>query len=672
VAREAHLGTGLEDWRAKLARLRDDLDALAAQQETRGDPALRARALATAALELESLAVALDRELRGFPERGSWADHVEAATGFLTRALQASPVLQALRATLERLRPLDGLGTASVSRADFRDAVRGLLAAAVRPETTDGPAVWLGSAAGLAGLDFELVCLAGVEEGEWPGGTTPDPLLLPHERAALAACLAWSGALDTSERRSRQARQLFWTWCAAARQRLVLFYARLDPTTGAASLPAAMTLELASRRSGCDIDYAGLESLPWFERVPLRRAAAAASGPGLGWDEIDMRAGLGLPPAVARRYVAGLGECARRGLGLDRLRHHVARFTSVDGVLTARPARAALAERYARPSFSATQLATYGTCPFRYFLRYVLRLEPLERDDAREVSDLETGRLVHHILEHFYRDLPAGGLTSLDDAAAGARLQAAMHAVLHEFEARGRTGARLLWDIRKQRLSEDLRHFVRAERERGAGPWQAEAHELRFGPGTARVPVVRGDRPGPIRLVGFIDRLDRDPRTGGLRIVDYKTGSMLPRKRSPRASQLAVYLFAATQGEAVVLDRSEACFAYVTRRGGFATQSLPGSVLRERRAEFEALVTGVAAGITAGEFFPHPGADGSHCKNCDFRMACDVRIAPQAQFKAAAGQTERLEALPDFASALVESSPQRGFASGRDTKEDDA
>jgi RecB family exonuclease len=508
-------------------------------------------------------------------------------------------------------------------------------------------------------MEFGLVCLAGVQEGEWPDTPGEDPLLLAHERAAVAACLADPTALDTAARSLRRDRRWFQHACAAARDRLVLSWARFDAATGAACLPAASLLEFASRREGREVDYAALESLPWVERIPLHRKSLPEAAPSLGLDEIDTMHLLGLDPAVGRRYVLGLGECARRGLGLDRLRNRAGRFTSVDGMLAGRAA-AMLQQRYAAATFSPTQLATYATCPFRFFLRQVLRLEPLERQDRREVSDLVIGRLVHRILEVFYRDLAAteSGLEAFSDAELAARLQRVQSEVLDEVENRGQTGARLLWEIRKQRLGEDLRQFLRAERQRAGDGWRPAEFEWRFGPGTESVPAF-GSAPGPrVRLRGIVDRVDRHPQHGGVRVVDYKSGRLLPTAHAPQAVQLAVYLHAATGGDPVRLEASEAHFASVTRRGGFALQRLSGAVLHRRGAELERFVLEVAAGVRRGDFFPRPGPDRQHCASCDFEAVCEVRVAQQATLKAPAGQTAFVEALPDFATAL-EGAPER-------------
>jgi RecB family exonuclease len=447
---------------------------------------------------------------------------------------------------------------------------------------------------------------------------------------------------------------LFRSWCGAARRRLVLAYARLDPVTGAQCLPSPLVLELAEEREGRSIDYESLESLAWVERVPLRRTALPDNLPVLGLDELDTAAALGLPARSARQYVRGLGDCARRGWMLDHLRNHVARFTSVDGMLSGRAARAALAARFARPSVSASQLANFSSCPFRYFLRYLLRIELLDRDDGREISGLEVGRLAHRILERFFTDLDRDGRTlqETDDTELAARVHTAQTPVFLEAEQHGRTGARLLWSIRKQRLEEDLRQFLRAERLRGGRGFRPLRFEARFGRGTPWPASLRAEDGQTIFLHGSIDRVDEDPRTGAIRVIDYKTGKLLSGGRDPGAIQLALYLWAATGGDPRRLAASEGQLASVTRRGGFALRRLHGAELLERRRDLERLAAGLIGAGRAGHFLPVPGPDAANCKICDYASLCEARVAEQVARKADDARMGTFLQLPDLSDML--------------------
>jgi hypothetical protein len=183
-------------------------------------------------------------------------------------------------------------------------------------------------------------------------------------------------------------RRLFRQMVQAAQQRLVLSYARLDPATGAARLPSLLLLEFAEAEEGRRLDYEAFARLAWCERVPLRRREPPVGGPVLSLQELDDLAIASLPQNAARRYVRQLGPAPGRGLVLEALRNGRARFTAFDGMLADAATRAGLARALASRPFSASQLASYATCPFRFFMRHELRvavrlLEPVRRDRER-------------------------------------------------------------------------------------------------------------------------------------------------------------------------------------------------------------------------------------------------------------------------------------------------
>src|SRR5438270_9622839 len=144
---------------------------------------------------------------------------------------------------------------------------------------------------------------------------------------------------------------------------------------------------------------------------------------------------------------------------------------------------------------SASQLETYEDCPLRYFYEYVLRV----RSDSNVYAEL--GSLVHEVLAAFLDP-------TSDDPV--------------EYSVTGlRELGERMWrdDLARYRPQvEEARRDFFDMLERW---WNEEG-------GVARPDVVAVERRfevdvGPHRITGSIDRVDR--RNGGLRIVDYKTGS---------------------------------------------------------------------------------------------------------------------------------------------------
>jgi RecB family exonuclease len=66
--------------------------------------------------------------------------------------------------------------------------------------------------------------------------------------------------------------------------------------------------------------------------------------------------------------------------------------------------------RFSARGLSPTALETYARCPFQFFARHVLGLEPLDRpEEILGPSPAEFGELGHEILNRFYRTLIDSG-----------------------------------------------------------------------------------------------------------------------------------------------------------------------------------------------------------------------------------------------------------------------
>ena len=157
--------------------------------------------------------------------------------------------------------------------------------------------------------------------------------------------------------------------------------------------------------------------------------------------------------------------------------------------------------------------------------------------------------------------------------------------------------------------------MIRAERP----DWMAV--ELRFGPGEREAEIPAGS--GRIRLRGAIDRVDRLPG-GGLRIVDYKTGSSSRfRAKKPfaggRRIQHVLYTLAAEQllGESVEVME----YHFPTRKG--QTQRISyGNAALDRGAE---VLDTLLAMASSGHFVTTE--DHSDCRYCEFGAVCRVKAS---------------------------------------------
>lgn len=266
---------------------------------------------------------------------------------------------------------------------------------------------------------------------------------------------------------------------------------------------------------------------------------------------------------------------------------------------TIAPADLATLPLPARESHSS--LSTYAGCPRRYAFRYVERL-------PGEVPHwwFTFGSAVHRAFEAFDRarirarreDRPAPGYDVLARAFGEA-----VDAAGCEPEEAARYRAR----------SEPvLRAYLEGAVASGAEP---VAVELGFG---VDVPVG-GDQP-PVRLVGYIDRIDRR-NDGAIEVIDHKTGRLRSQEDVDRDRQLTAYAFACARGGLRDPATGEILPAAVRLGLHFAESGL--MVWTTRSAEeleaFGARLVAEVRAIRRREFAPRAG---TACRWCEYRAAC--------------------------------------------------
>ena len=157
---------------------------------------------------------------------------------------------------------------------------------------------------------------------------------------------------------------------------------------------------------------------------------------------------------------------------------------------------------------SVTAFRDYITCPYRFYLRRVLRLVgPAEPGD--EMDGALFGTLAHEVLQVF------GGSSEATSQKPNAIEDCLLHALreiaVTHFGDQPRPSIAVQLQLRLR-----LHHFAHVQAELAAAGWKIHQVEL-----NERVPFeVDGE---PFTLSGRIDRIDVHPEHGA-RIVDYKTG----------------------------------------------------------------------------------------------------------------------------------------------------
>ncbi|MFN0057228.1 MAG: PD-(D/E)XK nuclease family protein [Planctomycetota bacterium] len=194
---------------------------------------------------------------------------------------------------------------------------------------------------------------------------------------------------------------------------------------------------------------------------------------------------------------------------------------SADSVIYRVPAPQTNAPVPAR--LSVTALRDYLACPYRYYLRHVLRLRTVD-DDRREFDAAAFGRLAHEVLNAFGVG-PVSASCDQDEIAEALLLD--LRARMSPIAANSLPAVRLQQLLLEQRL----RSFATWQARHRQEGWRIVAAELEV----AERLLVGGRE---IELIGRIDRIDRLDDSEDVRVYDYKTADRVksPDQRHRRAA----------------------------------------------------------------------------------------------------------------------------------------
>ncbi len=168
---------------------------------------------------------------------------------------------------------------------------------------------------------------------------------------------------------------------------------------------------------------------------------------------------------------------------------------------------------------SVTKFRDYISCPYRFYLRHVLKLEAVS-DDAQELDGGAFGDLTHAVLEQFGRAEEAKkARESGDEKAIAAYLD---HQLDRIAAARfGPKQARAAVAVQIEQIRFRLRAFAAWQAGRTRDGWR-----IVFSEDSESKRVLERDWPvdgAAFLLRGRIDRIDFHERLGRVCVLDYKT-----------------------------------------------------------------------------------------------------------------------------------------------------
>jgi RecB family exonuclease len=458
----------------------------------------------------------------------------------------------------------------------------------------------------------------GLDQGRFPGAILQDPVLLDEERERL------SPELLTSTELVREKIYTMAKLVCSLTGSVTMSYPVRDLRENRELFPSSLFLAAYRLISGeRTADYSALEA---FLGQPAGFIPGRNATPLNDWEWwfAHQEPRFGSDSVYASYPFLLEGEKAEE-------RRMQPQLTEYDGYVPS--AADSLDPRMGRGAVSCTRLERLASCPFGYFLKNILRIEPLEepeKDPTQWLDALQRGSLLHEVFRRFMEALRGRKERPAFDVHWPFLERLALE-VVEEYRADVPPPSDVTFNRELGDLREALRIFLRDEEEhcRNAEPC---FFELAFGgdgevasQGTFSEPVHIALPDGTsFTLRGSIDRVDRcGPHE--YEIWDYKTGSAFGYREEEyfkRGTQLqhALYALAAEQLLRQAFDKKAKVVS-----SGYYFPSLKGEGLRVERSQMrrgdvypvlEDLFELLGKGL-----FPSSSTD-DPCSLCDYTNVC--------------------------------------------------
>jgi len=468
--------------------------------------------------------------------------------------------------------------------------------------------------------DRPCTFVVGLDAGSFPGRALQNPIVLDSERFLI------SPGLPPAARGPQVLERLMEAALSTRRGRIFFSYSSFDPVEARELFPSSIMLKICRLLKGDhSLDYSHLQAALGSPVGFLPAAGTKA----LTEDEWWLGAGLTHGHRI-RGLVKDVFRSIRQGETAE-LHRSQERLTRYDGMIEVSGDE--LDPRFNGRVLSCSAIEQLATCPFAYFMKYVLWItvpDRLEYDGERWLPAQERGSLLHDVYRRF--------LKYLGDRKVDFQQH---HHVIREM-------ARELIEAYAEKIPppNDLVFQAEADEIYRAGELFLKGHEafkeyrplmfeVPFGIGPGAVERAGCGLADPVRvelengasflLQGIIDRIDRGP-DGGFVVWDYKTGSAYGYQehgylKRGRQVQHALYAMAA---EEILRQMGEqeprvtaAGYYFPTERGEglriLRPQDNRSLVRKTLGYLFDLLREGV---FLAAE-------DGESCSFCDYREVCD-------------------------------------------------
>ena len=453
------------------------------------------------------------------------------------------------------------------------------------------------------GINPKFLFLVGLSDTCFPSPLPADPVLKPREKAEMNRVLK-KRVFDEEGLHYEKEKHLFSTLATAASEKVFLSCFRYDQKS----------------REIIRSDFLEEKGIS-----PPARRSESFSEPGeifsgedalfhcfspAGISDVDPK----LAEVIREHYGSDVVGYLSGGISAERKRLDLeGDYTDFEGVLRNVPSRL--------DTFSPTKLETYGTCPFMYFSKEMLKLGMVRDPEEQRASQLDLGSLAHEILKEFMEIVFAEG-SGWPEAS---RVDEVYEKLRRKYETKPGVFSHLpknVAEIGKKRFFDCiLPNFITDEIQRiGKDEFipRVFEKEVKF-------------RIGNAEISGKVDRVDvhRDDEKKAA-VIDYKIGGVKGRKYFDFENlQLPLYLKALLEEGAV------------PSRGSYLSIGKPGESASSKDPyldEAASLAEYYVENIRKGFFPPYVGRKEENqevhylemsknrpCSYCDYADLCRVK-----------------------------------------------
>jgi len=646
ATRELAICKGAAEWRRLRRYNRHDLTL---RQISADDEPRVIRIAAKQLTSLANIVETLVADLTQLPAQASWQEYAIAWKTLLKKYLGIAPATETTAPDVDAETGAEILGVldqlAGLDRVENRVALNDfahtfqhwLERSSVTEDRRNRDGVMVLNATAARGLSFRALFVLGLNEGVFPRTIREDAFLRDRDREVLERDLGYKVSQKLAA--FDEEKLLFTLLVGAARERLYCSFQRSDDS-GRVLAPSWYIDELkrALHDNGRSSETISIPrsitekiASPPFDRQDLLLPAELAIRQTFeGQDPsalVETCAALPNLYKQGRKVVVEIDQSSDRLLGYDGM---VSKFDSYW-------------KHFSERGLSPTALETYARCPFQFFARHVLGLEPLERpEEILGPSPAEFGEIGHGILNAFYRALIDAGYFAGKAAKPDVKttLQPVAARAFADFEENHPVGYPLAWESLKDGLVQLLRQVIAQDlselTQSGFAPVNLETGV------TARLPA---DWPEPLNGLAIRGRMDRiDRNDTGLRVIDYKfkfgakpaaqdTNLFRAALRGERLQPPFYHMLAQRWAEEQHFKPSrpaiEADFYYIAARWAegplLSTSYGSAGLTGEIGAATKQTIAYLVDGVRQGRFFLNRG---EYCGHCDAVAICRKNHPP--------------------------------------------